>query len=93
MQNFRSLGHLHGLEEAPVVHQPSPGHPGEIFFGLGRALYGPLQFPESFTKIGPAIYPGYLQDFLENEWAGAKTSPGTNLLKNCPRLSALAQAW
>ena len=26
MPNFGSLSHSHGLEEAPVVHRPSPGH-------------------------------------------------------------------
>jgi len=30
-QNFRSLGPPHGLEEAPVVHQPVPDHLGDFF--------------------------------------------------------------
>ena len=30
MPNFGSLLHPHGLEEAPVVHQPSPSHIGDV---------------------------------------------------------------
>ena len=33
MPNLGSLPHLHGLEEAPVVHPPGPGHlPDLIIF-------------------------------------------------------------
>ena len=28
--NFRSLGPLHGLEEAPVAHLLGPGHLGDV---------------------------------------------------------------
>ena len=30
MPNLGSLCHSHGLEEAPVVHQPGPGHLPEV---------------------------------------------------------------
>ena len=30
MTNLGSLFHSHGLEEAPVVHQPGPGHLPEV---------------------------------------------------------------
>ena len=30
LPNFNPLGLSHGLEEEPVVHQPSPGHLGEV---------------------------------------------------------------
>ena len=30
MSNYGSLSHPHGLEEVPVVHQPGPGHLGEV---------------------------------------------------------------
>ena len=30
LSNLRSLGPFHGLEEAHDVHQPSPGHLGEV---------------------------------------------------------------
>ena len=30
MPNLGSLSHSHGLEEAPVVHQPGPGHLPEV---------------------------------------------------------------
>ena len=30
MSNLGSLSHPHGLEEAPVVHQPGPGHLGDV---------------------------------------------------------------
>ena len=30
LPNFGSLSHSHGLEEAPVVHQPGPGHLWEV---------------------------------------------------------------
>ena len=31
MPKFRSLLHPHGLEEAPVVHQPGPNHLGDVW--------------------------------------------------------------
>ena len=46
-QNFRSLGHPHGLEEAPVVHQPVPDHLGDFFWPRTFTLW-PLSIPESF---------------------------------------------
>ena len=30
LQNVQSLGLLHGLDEAPVVHQLGTGHPWEV---------------------------------------------------------------
>ena len=30
LPNFRSLESFHGLEEVHVVHQPGPGHLGEV---------------------------------------------------------------
>ena len=30
MPNLGSLSHSHGLEEAPLVHQPGPGHLPEV---------------------------------------------------------------
>ena len=30
MPNLGSLSHSHGLDEAPVVHQPDPGHLPEL---------------------------------------------------------------
>ena len=40
MPNFGSLSHPHGLEEAPVVHPPGPGHHPDLI-SLNSKSYSP----------------------------------------------------
>ena len=64
MPNLGSLSHLHGLEEAPVVHRPGPGHLREVVvliicYVMFKSPYmpnlGSLSHPHSLEE-GPVVH-------------------------------------
>ena len=45
LSNFRATGSTHGLDEAPVVHQPAPAHLGEDVRLNGWLSHGQYALP------------------------------------------------
>ena len=75
MPKFGSLLHPHGLEEAPVVHQPGPSHLGDVWNPIIGFLMANNPSMPNFRSLlhtpgledGPVVHqlgPGHLSQVL-----------------------------